>query len=737
MSITDAQAIRHGALDLAAARARVDGADVTLTPLEVRFLERITREPGVVVPWDVLLRDVWEAHPNVQTRAAEALISRLRRKLGEDARAPDHIHTVHGEGIRWEPERSRPSADGLVGRDDLRARTDALLASRSVVLLGPAGVGKTALARTFRGPDVLFVPLAGARDLPGVLAALHAARGRPQDRGDAEETLAALHGWRRVVLDNAEQLGDDALGWIGRVIERLPVLLTSQRELPVDARTVRVPPLEPRDARALLVRRLADLDLTVPDDAVDRVAARLDGLPLEIEVVAPVLGWMGADEVLGASALDLPPAVDGQRDLGAALERAWALLAPDQQGLAVAVASFLGPFDVDAAARVADRPRLDVLVGLRALAQRSWLRPSERGFGMLGVIRAFVARRGWVPPGRRVWLDHLEAVSRIEGGQAVAWALPDLLDDLERAPTLERVVTLCDVLHHHGGSQTIVPALARVARGDSPLAWITRSAMTLVVGPWQAPSAVPPGRGAEPGDVATHPWVLCVRAFYDDPSLLEAAWDAVLAAPDRDRLRLLAPVASRRTGSPGVVQEVERAMRAAPEGSALQELLRVVLAGEALQAGRFDDGLRWIRPCLGDPTPAALHVAIALQACAGDVDGGLASADRLPSVSHRDRRSLSELERDLFRAVLLFGGRREGASAAVEDVRARGRTLRGPLATLVDLAGQEVGDDWPPPVSDPVLEPVRRAALDGRVEPTSRPVQAALLRWMIARRGRG
>lgn len=74
-----------------------------LTSLERRLLERLCASPNEVVSTETLLEEVWQASPNVHTRAVEATLARLRRKLGESGRHPVHVHTEHGEGLRFVP----------------------------------------------------------------------------------------------------------------------------------------------------------------------------------------------------------------------------------------------------------------------------------------------------------------------------------------------------------------------------------------------------------------------------------------------------------------------------------------------------------------------------------------------------------------------------------------------------------------------------------------------------------
>ncbi len=74
-----------------------------LTPMELDLIWALAMRPGETVPSEDLLRDVWGYPPGVRTRTLDVHIGRLRRKLGEDGRNPQHIITVRRVGYRFEP----------------------------------------------------------------------------------------------------------------------------------------------------------------------------------------------------------------------------------------------------------------------------------------------------------------------------------------------------------------------------------------------------------------------------------------------------------------------------------------------------------------------------------------------------------------------------------------------------------------------------------------------------------
>jgi two-component system phosphate regulon response regulator PhoB len=84
-------------VDVEAHRAFVDGAEVTLTPLEFRLLTTLMTRVGRVQSREQLLTDVWEMSTELETRTVDTHVKRLREKLGP---ARDLLETVRGVGYR-------------------------------------------------------------------------------------------------------------------------------------------------------------------------------------------------------------------------------------------------------------------------------------------------------------------------------------------------------------------------------------------------------------------------------------------------------------------------------------------------------------------------------------------------------------------------------------------------------------------------------------------------------------
>jgi DNA-binding response OmpR family regulator len=90
--------VRDIVIDVSARDVRVAGAAVELTGIEFDILLTLARRPGRVVPRDTLLSQAGRDDVTVGDRTVDVHVSHLRRKLGDDPRAPRLIKTVRGVG---------------------------------------------------------------------------------------------------------------------------------------------------------------------------------------------------------------------------------------------------------------------------------------------------------------------------------------------------------------------------------------------------------------------------------------------------------------------------------------------------------------------------------------------------------------------------------------------------------------------------------------------------------------
>ncbi len=281
----------------------------------------------------------------------------------------------------------------LVGREADIAAAAALLHAdvRLMALTGPGGVGKTRLAiavatelqSTF-ADGVAFVSLAQVTD-PELVAATIASALGVRD-GDARSDLARVidllrHRHVLLVLDTFEQVSEaaplvvDLLG----AAPGLKVLVTSRATLHVrGAREFMVPPLslplttDPigtedlsrYPATALFVARAMDVrsDLTITPvsaAAIVEICAKLDGLPLAIELAAARSTVLSPPALLNRLERRLALLTGGSRDLPTRQQTlrntiTWSydLLTPNQQSIFRGLAVFSGGCTLEAAESV-------------------------------------------------------------------------------------------------------------------------------------------------------------------------------------------------------------------------------------------------------------------------------------------------------------------------------------------------------------------------------------------------
>jgi predicted ATPase/class 3 adenylate cyclase len=376
------------------------------------------------------------------------------RDLGDhrlkDLAHPEHLYQLVIEDLPSEfpPPRSldvRPhnlpiQLTSFIGRErEIADLSDRLRRGRLLTLSGPGGTGKTRLAVQVAAEALLefadgaiFVDLAPVSDPALVGSAIASALGVREEVG--RPLLDTLSDYLRdkevlLVLDNFEHVLEAAGEVAGLVMaaSRCKFLVTSRSPLQLyGEEEVPLPPLSvpdvqgPHDPRSLAgfdaVRLFLDRAASArPGFGLDEettpivaeICARLDGLPLAIELAASRLRVLSLQEIRGRLGDRLPLLVSAarnvperQRTLRAAIGWSYDLLGDTEARLFARLSVFAGGATLEAADAVANPDRdlkFDTLDGMSSLVDNSLLRHSdvdgESRFGMLETIRQFAAQR--------------------------------------------------------------------------------------------------------------------------------------------------------------------------------------------------------------------------------------------------------------------------------------------------------------------------------------------------------
>ncbi len=360
----------------------------------------------------------------------------------------------------------------LIGRIDELAELDRILAAPGLVtLIGPGGVGKTALAQQaaraaiHRFPDgAWFCDLSAIRDDSAVPEAVARVLGIDRRSGQTivetlRDAIAPRH--TLLILDNCEHLiraCADLVNGIMAGTSQVRFLATSRQPIGVPGeRRLRVAPLSTEggagsgdDAFTLFLDRAEAIGnpvarSVVNDAAVTRICQQVDGLPLAIELAAARTSVLSVIEL--AERLDQRMRLlrrsagrddDRHRTLEATLDWSHGLLGPKEQELFAVLGAFEGGFDLEAVVAVAAMDEFDVLDLVASLGAKSMV---EAGAGegegptryrLLETVREYAVGRLAVRDDRaevqRRHAAHFtdlvrRARSRLNGDDERAWLL--------------------------------------------------------------------------------------------------------------------------------------------------------------------------------------------------------------------------------------------------------------------------------------------------------------------------
>jgi predicted ATPase/DNA-binding CsgD family transcriptional regulator len=327
-----------------------------------------------------------------------------------------------------------PALTSFVGRaGEVEEIAGLLDRYRLVTVTGPGGVGKTRLAGeaarrvAARFADgVWLVELAAVQEPALVPAAVAAVLGLQQapDLPIVESLAAALVGWQLLlVLDNCEHVAGAAAELCAALLpaaDDVRVLATSREPVGLagEARYRLVPLPVPEPAALGGVAGSAAVELFAdrarqadPHFALDgdsgpvvaRIVARLDGMPLAIELAAARVEALGLsalldrlDDRFALLAGGDRMAAARQRSLAAAVDWSYQLLSEQERQVFRRIAVFPGPFTLQGGAAVAGagaEPMVLHLVDCSLLAPPRTGPDDRARYLMLETLRAFGLER--------------------------------------------------------------------------------------------------------------------------------------------------------------------------------------------------------------------------------------------------------------------------------------------------------------------------------------------------------
>ena len=327
-------------------------------------------------------------------RQADALrtYSQFASRLGDELglEPPEDLKTLEEEILLGNPALLPAPANStarlpepiasFVGRETELSEVFRLLDDhRLVVLTGPGGVGKSALALdaarrlALRHDDLALVDLTRSEQSGEILAVVAEALSVQIVAGDALNPIVRRLGDRRVLLvfDNCEPVASQAAQAVTSLLQAAPglrVIATSRVVLGIPGeQIIRLTPLSTErngDAERLLTDRTSALPSAsqtgINPDTLHALCVKTGGIPLAIELAAAQLGTWSVEEVIDAMDRPLEALVvadrvgpDHHREMRANIAWSEKLLPSEATTLLARLSVFHSSFTFDAAGSVA------------------------------------------------------------------------------------------------------------------------------------------------------------------------------------------------------------------------------------------------------------------------------------------------------------------------------------------------------------------------------------------------
>ena len=415
-----------------------EGAPLHVGGRALDILIYLAERPGEVVGKRELVKRIW-ADVNVDEGSLRFHVAALRKALGDTGKSARYVVNVPGRGYCFVASLAQPAAPAaqqptvdilpprslpaplskMVGREEIVDKiSNGLSLHRFMTIVGPGGIGKTAVAVTVGhrrsqdfGGRVFFVDFGPLRDASHIATTIASALGLTINAEDPTPALLTFlnTGPALLIFDSCEHVLDDLAPLVERIVREAPqlrVLATSRESFRSDGeRIFRLFPLdcppEREDlgvaevltypAAQLFVERIAQssgpFQLSAEEaPLVASICRRLDGIALAIELAA---GRVNAYGIAGtASLLDSRfslqwrgrrTAVPRHQTLAAALDWSYDLLPAAESATLRRLSVFAGPFAPEAAATVAAGDGVsesETLEAIDSLVTKSLISPS-------------------------------------------------------------------------------------------------------------------------------------------------------------------------------------------------------------------------------------------------------------------------------------------------------------------------------------------------------------------------